>query len=53
MISNCLNYKISNYIIIEIYFYFKKTQVLDANCEYREMTELYETRREEILCGYV
>ncbi|XP_048762723.1 thymidine kinase 2, mitochondrial-like isoform X1 [Ostrea edulis] len=27
--------------------------VLDANCEYREMTELYETRREEILCGYV
>ncbi|XP_061167775.1 thymidine kinase 2, mitochondrial-like [Saccostrea echinata] len=27
--------------------------VLDANCEYRKMTELYETRREEILCGYV
>ncbi|XP_022313016.1 thymidine kinase 2, mitochondrial-like [Crassostrea virginica] len=27
--------------------------ILDANCEYQEMTEMYETKREEILCGYV
>lgn len=27
--------------------------VLDANCEYLEMKEMYETKREEILCGYV
>jgi hypothetical protein len=33
--------------------YINIFQVLDANKEYSEITELYEDKRQNILCGFV
>lgn len=38
------------YLNAVIYIFF---QVLDANKEYTEITELYEDKRQDILCGFV